>query len=102
MSESANAAVPAEAAAIEQATRRLSAALESLEAAVEMRRHADSDEERLAARIQALGADRSRLTHELDGVIARSRSLERTNSDIAHRLDQAIATIRTVLDAREP
>ncbi|TAK48404.1 MAG: DUF4164 family protein [Xanthobacteraceae bacterium] len=102
MSESVSAAaLSSEAAAIEQATRRLAAALDGLEAAVDQRRSADRDEDRLAARIQALGADRSRLAHELDGMISRSRSLERTNTDIAQRLDQAIATIRTVLESEE-
>ena len=43
---------------IEIATRRLTAALDALESAVERRRDADRDENELAARIQALGADR--------------------------------------------
>src|SRR5437868_4759753 len=40
---------------LEAATRRLMAALESLESAVERRRDADRDEDELASRIQALG-----------------------------------------------
>lgn len=102
MSGSANGSLPpGETEAVEQASRRLVAALDALEAAVEQRRNADRDEDRLAARIHALGADRSRLAHELDGMVARSRSLERTNRDIAHRLDQAIDAIRAVLEAEE-
>ena len=49
------------AADIEAATRRLTAALDALESAVERRRDADRNEDELATRIQALGADRSRL-----------------------------------------
>src|SRR3982750_1010494 len=79
---------------LEAATRRLMAALESLESAVERRRDADRDEEELASRIQALGADRSRLADELDGSLVKSRRLERTNREIAERLDAAIGTIR--------
>jgi len=86
---------------IDAATRRLMSALDALESAVERRREADRDENELAARIQALGADRSRLADELDGSLVKSRRLERANREIAERLDAAIGTIRSVLDAGE-
>ena len=86
---------------IDAATRRLMTALDALESAVERRREADRDENELAVRIQALGADRSRLADELDGSLVKSRRLERTNREIAERLDAAIGTIRSVLDAGE-
>jgi hypothetical protein len=86
-------------AELDAATRRLMSALDALERAVERRREADRDEEELAARIQALGADRSRLADELDGSLVKSRRLERANREIAERLDAAIGTIRSVLDA---
>ena len=86
---------------IDAATRRLMAALDGLERAVERRRDADRDEDELAARIQALGADRSRLADELDGSLVKTRKLERVNREIAERLDAAIGTIRAVLDAGE-
>ena len=86
---------------IDSATRRLMTALDSLESAVERRRDADRDENELAARIQALGTDRSRLADELDGALVKSGRLERTNREIAERLDAAIDTIRSVLDAGE-
>src|SRR5947209_19463822 len=82
---------------VDVATRRLMAALDSLESAVERRRDADRDEDELASRIQALGADRSRLADELDGSLVKSRRLERVNREIAERLDTAIGTIRSVL-----
>jgi ABC-type transporter Mla subunit MlaD len=88
-------------AEIDAATRRLMAALDALESAVERRREADRDENELAIRIQALGADRSRLADELDGSLVKSRRLERTNREIAEKLDAAISTIRAVLDAGE-
>ena len=96
----ANAATHAEPAYadIDAATRRLMMALEALESAVERRREADRDENELATRIQALGADRSRLADELDGSLVKSRRLERANREIAERLDAAIGTIRSVLD----
>jgi len=86
---------------IDVATRRLMTALDALESAVERRREADRDENELASRIQALGADRSRLADELDGSLVKSRRLERANREIAERLDAAIGTIREVLDAGE-
>jgi hypothetical protein len=97
----ANTPGPAEApsADVEIATRRLMAALEALESAVERRREADRDEDELATRIQALGADRSRLADELDGSLVKSRKLERANREIAEKLDAAIGTIRDVLGA---
>ena len=87
------------AADLELATRRLMAALDALESAVERRREADRDEDELATRIQALGADRSRLADELDGSLMKSRKLERANREIAERLDVAIGSIRSVLSA---
>ncbi len=86
---------------IDAATRRLMTALDALEAAAERRRDADRDENELASRIQALGADRSRLADELDGSLVKTRRLERTNREIAEKLDTAIGTIRAVLDAGE-
>jgi hypothetical protein len=86
---------------IEAATRRLMTALDALESAVERRREADRDEDELATRIQALGADRSRLADELDTSLVKSRKLERANREIAERLDAAIGTIREVLGVAE-
>jgi hypothetical protein len=86
-------------AEIDAATRRLMAALAALESAVERRREADRDEDELATRIQALGADRSRLADELDGTLVKSRRLERANREIADKLDAAIGSIRAVLEA---
>jgi hypothetical protein len=87
---------------IDAATRRLMSALDALESAVERRREADRDEDELATRIQALGADRSRLADELDGSLVKSRKLERANREIAERLDVAIGTIRAVLADADP
>jgi septal ring factor EnvC (AmiA/AmiB activator) len=86
---------------IDTATRRLMAALDALEAAVERRREADRDEDELATRIQALGTDRSRLADELDSSLVKTRKLERANREIAERLDAAIGTIRSVLEATD-
>jgi hypothetical protein len=91
----------AETSALDAACRRLTLALDALEAAVERRREADRGEAGLVAQVHALGSDRSRLASDLDSAVARSRSLETTNREIARRLDVAITSIRSVLDAHE-
>jgi len=86
---------------IDAATKRLALALDALDAALERRREADRNEERLASQLHALGADRSRLASDLDAQAARAKRLETANREIAHRLDAAIGTIRDVIDANE-
>ena len=86
---------------IEAATKRLTLALDALDAAVERRHEADRSGEALVAELHALGADRSRLASDLDGATARARALETTNQAIARRLDGAIETIRSVLEAQD-
>ncbi|MFN3657570.1 MAG: DUF4164 family protein [Pseudolabrys sp.] len=90
-----------EQSAIDTAVRRLALALDALDAAVERRREADGSAEALAAQVQALGLDRSKLAAALDGETARARTLEATNREVAERLDAAIAGVRAVLDAHE-
>ena len=82
---------------IEAASRRLTLALDALEAAAERRRETDRSEEALGTQIQALGNDRARLASELDQMTARSRGLESANREVAQRLVRAIETIRGVL-----
>src|SRR5262249_14442828 len=86
---------------IEAATRRLTLALDALEAAAEERREVDLGEDNLMAQVHALDDDRSRLASDLPTAMARARSLESTNRDIARRLDAAIRTIRSVLDPHD-
>jgi hypothetical protein len=83
---------------IQIASRRLSQALDALDAAAERRRDADRAEEALSGQVHALGSDRARLASELDEATARARALEAANRDVAQRIDQAIATIRGVLE----
>jgi septal ring factor EnvC (AmiA/AmiB activator) len=87
--------------AIDAASRRLALALDALAAAVERRREADQEGEKVNAQLHALGSDRSRLASELDAAAARARALETTNREVAQRLDAAISTIRSVLATHE-
>ncbi len=85
--------------AADAAVKRLALALDALDAAVERRAQADQSEAALAAQVQALGTDRTRLAAALDGEAARSRKLEETNRAVADRLDAAMTSIQSVLAA---
>ncbi len=89
----------ADANPVEMATRRLSAALDGLEAALERRRGADQGGAALAEQLSSLGADRSRLAAELDQQAARAQKLEATTREISQRLDAAMEAVQTVVDA---
>jgi chromosome segregation ATPase len=82
---------------IEIARRRLTVALEALDAACERRGDADRRQEALMQQIEALGEDRARLASELDHAAARSRQLEAANRDVAARLDGAIDAMSGLL-----
>jgi septal ring factor EnvC (AmiA/AmiB activator) len=86
---------------LERATRRLNAALDTLEAAVNRRHEEDRQRDALEAQLQAFGSDRSKLAAELDQVRARSVDLEAANREVSRRLDRAADTIRTVLAGQE-
>jgi hypothetical protein len=86
---------------LERATRRLSGALGTLEAAVHRRHEEDRQRDALEAQLQAYGSDRSRLAAELDQVRARSTDLESANREVSRRLERAVDSIRTVLATQE-
>jgi hypothetical protein len=85
--------------AIETATRRLQAALDGLESAVEARLEASAGAGKLADQLHMLETDRAKLAADLDHAAARSKSLENTNREIAQRLDVAMDSIRSVITA---
>ncbi len=87
--------------AIEQATRRLTDALDALDAAVERRIDSDRERATLGEQVHALAADRSKLAADLDGQLARSRQLEASNRDIARRIDAAMENVRLVLESND-
>jgi Domain of unknown function (DUF4164) len=82
---------------LQLASRRLTLALEALDAAAERRRELDREQDGRVTQIHALGTDRARLASELDHAAARSRGLETATREVARRVDQAIDTIRGVL-----
>ncbi|MGP0091483.1 MAG: DUF4164 family protein [Xanthobacteraceae bacterium] len=72
---------------IEAAAKRLTQAIDALEAAMEQRLAADREDETLA--------------EQLDAAAASARRLKTVNREVAQRLDAAIETIHSVLDAGE-
>ncbi len=84
--------------AVEQATRRLTQALDMLDAAVERSIEIDRSRAVLAEQVHALDADRSKLAADLDSQTGKARRLESANRDIARRLDEAMENIRHVLE----
>ncbi|MDB5649755.1 MAG: uncharacterized protein JWL62_1275 [Hyphomicrobiales bacterium] len=82
--------------------RRLSVALDHLEAAAERRAMADSRRADLEEELAVMQDDRSRLAVELDGASARAKKLEDANNEVARRLSETSATIRAVLGMDEP
>jgi len=86
--------------AIEAATRRLQAALDGLESAVEAKLEAIARSGTLADQLHMLETDRAKLAADLDHASARSKSLETTNREVAQRLDAAMDSIRSVISVQ--
>lgn len=81
----------------EPSLKRMRAAVDLLEAAVERRmrldaRRGDSDDE-----LALMQDDRDQLAVELDGALGRNRALETANSEAAKTLAQAGAALEAVI-----
>jgi hypothetical protein len=87
--------------AIDRTTKRLTQALDQLDAAVDRRIEIERSRKILTEQVHALDADRSKLAADLDIQLARVRQLETVNRDIARRLDAAMDNIQLVLDAQD-
>ena len=82
----------------EPSLRRMRAAIDMLEAAVERRarldaRRGDADEE-----FALMQDDRARLALELDEALGRNRTLEAANAEAAKRLAQASAALEELIE----
>ncbi len=85
------------AASLDDAVRRLEAALGLLEAAVTRRLEAERRRGDLETELQIMQDDRARLAVELDGTVARLHRVEAAASDIGRRVERAADAIRAVL-----
>jgi len=86
-----------EAPLLDQALRRLVAALDRLELAATARLDAEQGLEPLETELAIMRDDRSRLAVELDGALARNASLEHATREISQRVGRAIGSIEAVL-----
>jgi len=83
----------------EPSLKRMRAAVDLLEAAVERRvrrdaKRGDSDEE-----LALMQDDRARLAVELDGALDRGRALEAANAEAAKRLARASAALDELIES---
>jgi Domain of unknown function (DUF4164) len=82
---------------LEPSLKRLRAAIDLLEAAVERRARQDSARGDVQEELALMQDDRARLAVELDGALESNRALLSANNEAARRLAHAGATIRAVI-----
>jgi hypothetical protein len=87
---------------VDAALKRLSSALDQLEAAQSRRQKADLMRSDLGEELAIMQDDRARLAVELDSALARAKVLATANREVAQKLGSASAAIRSVLGAVEP
>ena len=83
--------------ALEAALKRLSGALDQLDAAADRRARADAARGDLEDELTVMQDDRSRLAMELNSALARIESLDLAHREADRRLERAGATIRAAL-----
>jgi len=79
------------------ALRRLEAAVDHFESAIDQRLENERQVAGLENELHRVGADRSRLAQSVDAAEARSARLEDANRDVSRRLVAAMESIRAVL-----
>lgn len=91
-------------APLEEALRRLGAALGRLEAATVRRAAHHRARGDLEEELRVMQDDRARLAADLDGALARNRTLQLTLTDVAGRVERAERLVREVVegDAQGP
>jgi len=83
---------------IDAALKRLQAAVDHLEGAVEHRDEGERRHRDLETELQRIGGDRSKLAQVLDQSEARAARLEEANRDVSRRLVTAMESIRSVIE----
>ena len=82
---------------LEPSLKRLRAAIDLLEAAVERRARQDSARADVQEELALMQDDRARLAVELDGALDANRNLLSANIEAARRLSRAGTAIRAVI-----
>jgi uncharacterized protein YicC (UPF0701 family) len=86
---------------LDDALKRLDAAVSALEGAVRRRLEAERRRGDLETELQIMQDDRASRAVELDGTTARLARVETATQDVSRRVQLAVGAIRTVLDGRE-
>ena len=86
---------------MDEALRRLEAALDLLDGAVERRLEGAREISALEGEMHQLDTDRSRLAQSLDVAEGRAARLEEANKEVSRRLVAAMEAIREVLARHE-
>ena len=82
----------------EPSLRRMRAAIDLLEAAVERRARVDAKRGDADEEFALMQDDRARLAVELDGALSRGRTLEAANAEAAKRLAKASAALEALIE----
>jgi hypothetical protein len=82
---------------LDDAMKRLDAALGLMEASVSRRLEGDRRRGGLETELQLMQDDRSRLAEELDGVLTRLHRYEVATDDVGRRVQLAILAVQNVL-----
>ena len=82
---------------LDVALKRLSGALDQLEAATGRLDRAGVERRDLEETLAVMQDDRGRLANELDAALARAQALEHATDEVAARLSQAGCTLRRLL-----
>jgi hypothetical protein len=83
----------------EPSLRRMRAAIDLLEAALERRARRDASRRDADEELALMQDDRARLAVELDGALDRGRALEAANAEAAKRLAQASAALDELIES---
>ena len=82
---------------LEEATTRLSQALQSFEDAVAQRLAKEQKIEELEQHIKSLSGEQERLLASLNVARQRAERMETANDEVSHRLENVIDSIRTIV-----
>lgn len=83
---------------LEEALKRLEAAMGVMEAAVARRLEAERSRADLETELQIMQDDRARLAVDLESASRRLEALEATTRDVEQRVGRATAAVRAVLE----
>ena len=89
-------------ATLDEAGKRLEAALNLLEISIGRRFDTEGRRADLETGLQIMQDDRARLAIELDSATARLAQVEATTADVGRRVERAIGAVREVLEDAEP